>query len=73
VVRVQIAAVIGKDGKLSGVSIINSGSASASTLSSTAQAYVVDDIKSWEFTPATRNGAAIDVDAVFDIPFHLPE
>jgi len=25
----------------------------------------------WEFTPAFRNGVPVDVDAVFEIPFHL--
>ena len=25
----------------------------------------------WEFSPALRNGRAVDVDAVFEIPFHL--
>ena len=25
----------------------------------------------WEFTPALRDGAAVDVDAIFEIPFHL--
>lgn len=67
VVRIQIAAVIGRDGKLRGASIVNG------TSSSTAQALALDDLQSWEFTPATRNGTAVDVDAVFDIPFHLPQ
>ena len=25
----------------------------------------------WQFTPALRNGVAVDVDAVFEIPFRL--
>ena len=25
----------------------------------------------WEFAPAARNGVPVDVDAVFEIPFHL--
>jgi hypothetical protein len=70
VVRMQIAAVIGRDGKLRGASIVNGASAAAL---STAQTLALEDLQAWEFTPATRNGTAIEVDAVFDIPFHLPK
>jgi hypothetical protein len=70
VVRVQIAAIIGKDGKLRDVSIL---SPLGSTFSTGAQAWVLADIQAWEFSPASRNGTAIDVDGVFDIPYHLPQ
>jgi hypothetical protein len=73
VVRAQIAAVIGKDGKLRNVTIINNPTASTPPLASTAQALVLEDFEGWEFTPAMRNGTPIEVDAVFDIPFHLPQ
>jgi hypothetical protein len=73
VVRVQIAAVIGKDGKLRGVSIVNNFSASGPAPSAAVQALALEDLQSWEFTPAMRNGTPVDVDAVFDIPFHLPQ
>ncbi len=71
VARVQISAVIGRDGKLRGASIISS--AAGAVLSPSAQAWVLDDLQSWEFMPAMRSGIAIEVDAVFDIPFHLPQ
>jgi outer membrane biosynthesis protein TonB len=25
----------------------------------------------WEFVPAVRDGVPVDVDAIFEIPFHL--
>ena len=31
----------------------------------------VNALAQWEFEPARRNGQPIDVDAVFEIPFHL--
>jgi hypothetical protein len=33
---------------------------------------VIQDLASWEFKPATRDGAAVDVDVVLEIPFSLP-
>jgi hypothetical protein len=60
--RIQIAAVIRKDGKIDGISLLrNMGPAFAQA--------VIQDIASWEFKPATRDGAAVDVDVVLEIPF----
>ena len=30
---------------------------------------VIQDVASWEFKPATRDGTAVDVDVVLEIPF----
>jgi outer membrane biosynthesis protein TonB len=29
-------------------------------------------VKSWEFKPAKRDGAPVDIDVVLEIPFSLP-
>ena len=62
--RLQIGATVGKDGKLDGVTVLSSRPAPL------AQA-AVQDLTSWEFKPATRNGAPIDVDIVLEIPFNV--
>jgi hypothetical protein len=60
--RIQIAAVIRKDGKIDEVSLLrNAGPAFAQA--------VIQDIASWEFKPATRDGAPVDVDVILEIPF----
>ena len=60
--RIQIAAVIKKDGKVDGISLLrNTGPAFAQA--------VIRDIASWEFKPATRDGVAVDVDVILEIPF----
>ena len=63
--RVQIAAVLDKDGRLKNLAIL------ARPVTITEQA-VVQDLAAWEFKPATRDGVPIDVEVVIEIPFSLP-
>jgi Gram-negative bacterial TonB protein C-terminal len=62
--RVQIAAILDKDGKLGKLVILTRPA------TMTEQA-VVQDLESWEFKPATRDGAPVDVEVVIEIPFNL--
>jgi TonB family protein len=62
--KVRLAAVIHKDGRVDTVEILQS-------LDGRLDRSAAEAIAKWEFEPARRNGTPIDVDAVFDIPFHL--
>ncbi len=63
--RIQVAAIVSKDGKLSNVApVTNAGPAMEHA--------ATEDVASWEFKPATRNGVPIDVEVVIEIPFNLP-
>jgi TonB family protein len=63
--RALIAAVIRKDGRVDGISLLRgSGPAFAQA--------VLQDVASWEFKPATRDGAPVDVDVILEIPFSFP-
>lgn len=62
---VQVSAIIKRDGTVDRISLLPSASPAV------AQA-VIQDLQSWEFKPATRDGTPVDVDAVFEIPFNLP-
>jgi hypothetical protein len=62
--RVQLAATITKDGRVEQVSMLT-------MVVSAVQQRVIDDIESWEFKPATRDGIPVDVEAVLEIPFNL--
>ena len=62
--RIQIAAVIRKDGKIDEISLLrDAGPAFAQA--------VRQDVASWEFKPATRDGAPVDVDVILEIPFNF--
>jgi hypothetical protein len=63
--RIQIAAVIRKDGKIDGISLLRN------TGPTFAQA-VIQDLASWDFKPATRDGTPVDVDVILEIPFSFP-
>jgi len=63
--RVQMAAVIKRDGKIDTVTLLR-------TLSPALGQAVLQDLAAWEFKPATRDGMAVDVDVVLEIPFSLP-
>jgi len=63
--RIAFAATLGKSGKLDAITLI--------TKTSTAvQRAVFQDVTSWEFQPATRDGSPVDVDVVLEIPFSIP-
>lgn len=63
--RIQLAAMLGKNGKLAGIALLTQGSPAIARA-------VADDVSSWEFRPASRDGAPVDVDVVLEIPFRLP-
>jgi len=63
--RVQVAATLDKNGKLNKVSVVTA------VVPGLKEA-VMADVTSWEFKPATRNGVAIDVEVVIEIPFNGP-
>jgi hypothetical protein len=62
--RVLFTATIGKNGRLEGIALISEATAAV-------QKAVFQDLSSWEFQPATRDGAAVDVDVVLEIPFNM--
>jgi hypothetical protein len=61
---VQLTAIIGKDGKVGGI-------APASNRNLVMAARVVEDLAKWEFRPAVRNGEAVEVEVVIEIPFRF--
>jgi hypothetical protein len=63
--RVQFAATLRKNGKLDGIVLITNATPAV-------QRAVLQDLRAWEFQPATRNGVPVDVDVVLEIPFSLP-
>jgi Gram-negative bacterial TonB protein C-terminal len=63
--RVQIAAVISKEGKLEVRALLRN-------LAPALESEVLRDIQSWEFKPATQDGVPVDIDVVIEIPFSLP-
>jgi len=63
--RVQFAAVITKEGKLDNLALLRSVNPILDQL-------VLEDLATWEFKPATRDGAPVDVEVVIEIPFTLP-
>jgi TonB family protein len=62
--KVRVAAVIRKNGHVDTVELLEHLDA---RLDRSAQ----EAVSKWEFAPALRNGAPVDVDAVFEIPFRL--
>ncbi len=63
--RVQVSGVLDRDGRLEKLSILTR----PSTMT---EQGVVQDLQSWEFKPATRDGVPVDVEVVIEIPFNLP-
>lgn len=63
--RIQLLAVIKKDGKIEGISLLRNAAPAL-------EQAVIQDVASWEFKPATRDGEPVDVDVVLEIPFSLP-
>jgi TonB family protein len=62
--KVRLAAVIGKDGHVDHVELLQH-------LDTRLDQSSLEALAKWEFEPAVRNGTPIDVDAVFEIPFHI--
>jgi len=63
--RVQLAGIITKEGKLQVRALLRN-------LTPALESAVLRDVESWEFKPATRDGAPVDIDIVLEIPFSFP-
>ena len=61
---VRLSAIIRKDGSVDSVTVIK-------RLDDRLDASAREALAKWLFKPAMRNSTAIDIDAVFEIPFHL--
>jgi len=62
--KVRLAAVIRKDGHVDAVELLRG-------LDNRLDRSAADALSKWEFEPAQLNGNPIELDAIFDIPFHL--
>jgi TonB family protein len=62
--RVRLFGVIRKDGRVDGILLLRQ-------VDNRLDASAIEALSKWQFEPALRNGAPVDVDAVFEIPFHL--
>ena len=63
--RVQVAGTIRQDGKLEGLTLLRDFGPGISQA-------VLKDLSAWEFKPATRDSAPVDVDVVIEVPYSLP-
>jgi TonB family protein len=61
---VRLSAVIRKDGHVQAVELLQH-------LDDRLDRTALEALSKWEFEPAVRDGVAVDVDAVFEIPFRL--
>jgi TonB family protein len=62
--KVRLAATIRRDGRVERVELLQH-------LDDRLDQSSQEALSKWEFEPALRNGVPIDVDAVFEIPFHI--
>jgi hypothetical protein len=62
VIRIQVAGLVGKDGRLGQMTILKGVAPGAVNA-------LLEDLKAWEFAPATRNSVPVEVDVVIEIPF----
>jgi protein TonB len=62
--KVRLWAVIGKDGHIANVALVQH-------LDDRLDRSAEEALEKWLFQPAQFNGAPVDVDAVFEIPFYL--
>jgi TonB family protein len=63
---IQLASIIDRDGHVSGVRVLRGGA--------TAEAFrqrALEELQTWEFQPALRNGEPVDIDVVLEIPFQF--
>ncbi|MGP8248252.1 MAG: TonB family protein [Bryobacteraceae bacterium] len=61
---VRLFGVIRKDGSVDSVELLR-------RLDPRLDAAAAEALSKWKFTPALRDGAPVEVDAVFEVPFHL--
>jgi TonB family protein len=61
---VRLFGVIGKDGHVGGIALLRQ-------LDERLDRSAQEALAKWEFAAALRDGVAVDVDAIFEIPFHL--
>jgi len=61
---VRLGAIICRDGRVDRIRLLRH-------LDDRLDASAIEALGKWQFEPAVRNGAALDVDAVFEIPFRL--
>jgi TonB family protein len=61
---VRLFGVIGKDGHVGGIVLLRQ-------LDERLDRSAQEALAKWEFTAALRDGVRVDVDAIFEIPFHL--
>jgi TonB family protein len=61
---VRLFGVIRKDGHVGGITLVRQ-------LDDRLDRSAQEALAKWEFVPAVRDGVPVDVDAIFEIPFHL--
>jgi TonB family protein len=61
---VRLFGVIGRDGHVGGIALLRQ-------LDDRLDRSAQEALAKWEFGPALRDGVPVDVDAIFEIPFHL--
>jgi len=61
--RVQLVAIIKRDGRFDSITAVRGSSPNSIA--------AIEDLKRWEFRPATRDGSPVEVEAVIEIPFCL--
>jgi TonB family protein len=64
---IQLASMIDRSGHVSGTRVLRGG-----TTDEAFRAKAIEELETWEFQPALRNGEPIDVDIVVEISFRLP-
>ncbi len=60
----RLFGVIRKDGHVGGIALVHQ-------LDERLDRSAQEALAKWEFVPAQRDGTPVDVDAIFEIPFHL--
>jgi len=63
---VQLSAIIDREGRISAAKALT-----GATLSDAFRLRAVEELKTWEFQPALRNGEPVDVDIVVEISFQF--
>jgi hypothetical protein len=61
--RVQFSAMILKNGQLTAVNLMTKSGPPSNQ-------GAIEDLERWQFVPALRDGEAVDVEVVLEIPFH---